>query len=168
VSKKILIVEDHPDVRRVLSLSLRHLGYEILETNNGASGIALTLSEIPDLVLVDLSLPDVSGLEIAKGIKQNPRTAEIPLIALSGHSEREIAPKALEAGMAAYLMKPIDTQKLVEVIEKLTQRSSLPWTVLVNPDLAQLYSVLFGVFFASEGCALYPFDENRPWTPHAR
>jgi two-component system, cell cycle response regulator DivK len=125
VSKKILIVEDHPDVRRVLSLSLRHLGYEILETNNGASGIALTLSEIPDLVLVDLSLPDVSGLEIAKGIKQNPRTAEIPLIALSGHSEREIAPKALEAGMAAYLMKPVDTQKLVEVIEKLTQRSSL-------------------------------------------
>ena len=121
MSKKILIVEDHPDVRRVLTLNLRHLGYEIVEANNGSSGIALTISEIPDLVLVDLSLPDVSGLEIARVIKQNPRTAEIPLVALSGHSEREIAPKVLEAGMAAYLMKPIQTEELVKVIEKATQ-----------------------------------------------
>jgi CheY-like chemotaxis protein len=110
VSKKILIVEDNPDVLRVLTLSLGYLGYEIFEANTGNSGIALSLSEIPDLVLVDLSLPDVSGLEIAKAIKQNPRTAEIPLVALSGHSGGGIAAKALEAGMAAYLMKPIDTQ----------------------------------------------------------
>ena len=87
--KKILIVEDNPDVRRVLNLSLRRLGYEILEANTGGSGITLTLSESPDLVLIDLSLPDVvSGLEIARAIKQNPRTAEIPLVALSGHSEQ--------------------------------------------------------------------------------
>jgi DNA-binding response OmpR family regulator len=66
VSKKLLIVEDHPDVRRLLILSLRHIGYEILEANTGGSGIALTLSENPDLVLVDLSLPDVSGLDVAK------------------------------------------------------------------------------------------------------
>jgi CheY-like chemotaxis protein len=121
VSKKILIVEDHPDVRRVLTLNLRHLGYEIVEANTGSSGIAQTISENPDLVLVDLSLPDVSGLEIAKVIKQNPRTAEIPLIALSDYSEREIAPKALEAGMAAYLMKPVETEELAKVIEQVTQ-----------------------------------------------
>jgi CheY-like chemotaxis protein len=74
-------------------------------------------------VLVDLSLPDVSGLEIAKAIKENPRTAEIPLVALSGHTEREMAAKALQAGMAAYLVKPIHTQELIKVIEKLTPRS---------------------------------------------
>ena len=122
MSKKILIVEDHPDVRRLLTLRLRHLGYEIVEANTGSSGIALTLSEIPDLVFVDLSLPDVSGLEIARAIKHNPRTAEIPLVALSGHTGREIASKALEVGMAAYLMKPIDMEELVKVIEQLTQR----------------------------------------------
>ena len=55
---------------RVLSLSLGHLGYEILEANTGGSGIELTLSENPDLLLVDLSLPDVSGLEIARAIKK--------------------------------------------------------------------------------------------------
>jgi CheY-like chemotaxis protein len=126
VSKKILIVEDHPDVRRVLTLNLRHLGYEIVEANTGSSGIALTVSEIPDLVLLDLSLPDVSGLEIAQAIKRNPRTAEIPLVALSGHTERHIASKALEAGMAAYLMKPVHTEELVKVIENVTQQRSLP------------------------------------------
>jgi CheY-like chemotaxis protein len=123
VSKKILIVEDHPDVRRVLTLSLRHLGYEILQANNGGSGIALALSKIPDLILIDVSLPDVSGLEIARAIKQNPRTAEIPLVGLSGHTEREMAAEALKAGMAAYLVKPINTQELVQVFEKLTLRS---------------------------------------------
>ena len=124
MSKKILIVEDHPDVRRVLTLHLRRVGYEIVEADTGSSAIALTVSEIPDLVLVDLSLPDVSGLEIAKVIKQNPRTAEIPLVGLSGYSEREIAPRALEAGMAAYLTKPIETETLVKVIEKLTDGHS--------------------------------------------
>jgi CheY-like chemotaxis protein len=107
----------------MLTLSLRHLGYEILEAKTGSSGIALTLSEVPDLVLIDLSLPDVSGLEIAKAIKQNPGIAEIPLVALSGHTGREIASKALEAGMAAYLIKPTGSQELLEVIEKLTLRS---------------------------------------------
>jgi CheY-like chemotaxis protein len=70
VSKKILIVQDHPDVRRVLTLNLRHLGYEIVGANTGSSGIAQTVSENPDLVLVDLSLPNVSGLEIAKVINK--------------------------------------------------------------------------------------------------
>jgi two-component system, cell cycle response regulator DivK len=167
VSKKILIVEDHPDVRRVLTLSLSRLGYEILEADTGGSGITLTLSESPDLVLIDLSLPDVSGLEIARAIKQNSRTAEIPLVALSGHSEQELAPKALEAGMAAYLVKPINTQRLVRVIERLTLRS-LPWTVLVNPEFAQLYSVLFGLFFTAKSCAFNTLNlEDRPWTLHA-
>jgi two-component system phosphate regulon response regulator PhoB len=126
VSKKIVIVEDHPAVRRVLTLSLQQRGYEIVEANNGGSGIALTTEENPDLVLLDLSLPDLSGLEIAKRIKQNPGTAEIPLVGLSGCTERELAVKSLEVGMAAYLTKPADTQELVNVIENLTESRSLP------------------------------------------
>jgi CheY-like chemotaxis protein len=120
MSKKIVVVEDHPAVRRVLTLSLRQRGYEIVEANTGRSGIALTSEENPDLVLVDLSLPDLSGLEVAKRIKQNPETAKIPLVALSGRSERELVLKTLESGMAAYLTKPAATQELVNVIENLT------------------------------------------------
>lgn len=114
MSKKILVIEDHPDVRLVLTVGLRRLGYEILEADTGGSGIPLTLSENPDLVLLNLSLSDVSGLEIARAIKDNPRTAEIPLVAVSGYSEEELAAKALEAGMTAYLMKPIERQRLAK------------------------------------------------------
>ena len=120
MNKKILIVEDHPDIRRLLTLSLRRQGYEILETNTGSSAVTLVATEKPDLVLLDLSLPDLSGLEIARTIKQNPETTQIPLVALSGYSEREIESEALEAGMAEYLLKPTETKRLVEVIEKLT------------------------------------------------
>ena len=126
MSKKIVLVEDHPAVRRVLTLSLRQRGYEIVEANTGGSGIALTAEENPDLVLLDLSLPDLSGLEIAKKIKQNPGTATIPLVGLSGCAERELEAKSLEAGMAAYLTKPADTQDLVNVIENLTESRSPP------------------------------------------
>ena len=126
MNKKIVIVEDHPAVRRVLTLSLQQRGYEILEANTGGSGIVLTADENPDLVLLDLSLPDFSGLEIAKRIKQNPGTAKIPLVGLSGCTQRELAVKSLEVGMAAYLTKPADTQDLVNVIENLTESRSLP------------------------------------------
>src|SRR3954471_21686508 len=119
MNKKILVVEDHPDIRRLLTLSLRRQGYEIIETNTGSTAVTLVLSEKPDLVLLDVSLPDLSGLEIARTIKQNPQTTQIPLVALSGYSEREIESKALEAGMAEYLLKPTETKRLVEVIEKL-------------------------------------------------
>ena len=125
MSKKILIVEDHPEVRRALKLSLRHRGYDILEASTGCSGVALAKSERPDLLLVDLSLPDLSGLEIATVIKNNPQTTHIPLIALSGCSERDMALQALRAGVAEYLMKPVDIQRLVEVIERLTSLSDL-------------------------------------------
>ena len=120
MNKKILIVEDHPDIRRLLTFILRRQGYEILETNTGSSAVTLVTTEKPDLVLLDLSLPDLSGLEIARTIKQNPETTQIPLVALSGYSEREIESKAFEAGMAEYLVKPTETKRLVEVIEKLT------------------------------------------------
>jgi two-component system, cell cycle response regulator DivK len=120
MNKKILVVEDHPDIRRLLTLSLRRQGYEIIETNTGSTAVTLVLSEKPDLVLLDLSLPDLSGLELARTIKQNPQTTEIPLVALSGYTGSDIANQALEAGMAEYLVKPTETKRLVEVIEKLT------------------------------------------------
>jgi|SRR4051812_16623012 CheY-like chemotaxis protein len=120
MNKKILVVEDHPDIRRLLTLSLRSQGYETIETNTGSTAVTLVLSEKPDLVLLDLSLPDLSGLELARTIKQNPQTTEIPLVALSGYTGSDIANQALEAGMAEYLVKPTETKRLVEVIEKLT------------------------------------------------
>jgi CheY-like chemotaxis protein len=118
--KKILIIEDHPDVRRVLTITLRHLGYETCEAADAGAGIRMSLIENPDLIMMDLSLPDSSGLETAKRIKENSQTNHIPIVACSGWESDEILAQAAEAGIVEFLAKPISPELLAAVIEKLT------------------------------------------------
>jgi CheY-like chemotaxis protein len=121
--KKILIIEDHPDMRELLALALRYKGYERLEAKDGYEGIAMALAEHPDLVLMDLILPGLNGLDTAKRIKANPETAQIPIVAYTACYGRDMMAKALEAGMTEYLLKPVPMEVLVEVIERLTTQS---------------------------------------------
>ena len=118
--KKILIIDDHPGVRRVLSITLRHLGYETSEASDASAGIRMSLMENPDLIVMDLSLPDSSGLETAKRIKENSQTSHIPIVACSGWKSDEILAQAAEAGILEFLAKPISPELLADVIEKLT------------------------------------------------
>jgi CheY-like chemotaxis protein len=118
--KKILIIDDHPDIRRVLTITLRHLGYHTCEASDASGGIRMSLLENPDLIVMDLSLPDSSGLETAKRIKENSRTSQIPIVACSGWNSDEIVTQAVEAGIVEFLAKPISPELLAEVIEKLT------------------------------------------------
>jgi CheY-like chemotaxis protein len=118
--KKILIIDDHPDVRRVLTISLRHLGYDTCEAADASAGIRMSLLENPNLIVMDLSLPDCSGLETAKRIKENSQTVHIPIVACSGWKSDEILAQAAEAGIAEFLAKPISPELLAMVIEKLT------------------------------------------------
>jgi CheY-like chemotaxis protein len=118
--KKILIIDDDPDVRRVLTITLRHLGYETHEASDGCTGIRMSLAENPDLILMDLSLPDSSGLETARRIKENSKTSQTPIVACSGWQNDEIVAQAAEAGIIEFLAKPISPELLAQVIEKLT------------------------------------------------
>jgi CheY-like chemotaxis protein len=118
--KKILIIDDHFDVRRVLTITLRHLNYETCDAADASAGIKMSLAENPDLILMDLSLPDSSGLETAKRIKENSKTSHIPIVACSGWKSDEIVAQAAEAGIIEFLAKPISPEQLAEVIEKLT------------------------------------------------
>lgn len=118
--KKILIIDDQSDVRRVLTLTLRHLNYETCEAADGSAGIRMSLAEGPDLILMDLWLPDSSGLETARRIKENPKTSHIPIVGCSGWKNDETLAEAAKAGMVGFLAKPISPEQLVELIEKLT------------------------------------------------
>jgi CheY-like chemotaxis protein len=118
--KKILIIDDHSDVRRVLTITLRHLNYETCEAANASEGIKMSLAENPDLILMDLSLPDSSGLATAKRIKEDSKTSHIPIVACSGWKSDEIEAQAAEAGIVEFLAKPISPEQLAELIEKLT------------------------------------------------
>jgi CheY-like chemotaxis protein len=116
---RILVVDDSDDVRSFLVLLLEQSGgYKTLEAGTGVEAVEKAISEKPDLILMDIKLPDISGFDATKAIKNNPGAAQIPIVAFSALFSVEWKQKALKAGMVAYLQKPIKLQLLMETIEK--------------------------------------------------
>lgn len=116
---RILLVEDNEMNRDMLSRRLARRGFEVLIAENGQTGVDLTLSEKPDLVLMDMSLPIMDGWEATRRLKADPDTSAIPIIALTAHamaSDRELA---IEAGCDDYDSKPVDLPRLLGKIEQL-------------------------------------------------
>jgi two-component system cell cycle response regulator DivK len=110
---KILIVEDNELSRDMLSRRLRRKGYEVLVATDGQEGIAMAQRELPDLVLMDLSLPDLDGWEATRRLKTDAKTQAIPVIALTAHAMSGDREKALDAGCDEYDTKPIDLRRLL-------------------------------------------------------
>lgn len=122
MSAKILIVEDHEDSRDILKLQLQALGYEVIEAESGQEGLEKALTAAPDLIIMDLGLPGIDGIEAAVRLKKDPKTADIPVIAHTAWSPEDGREKALKAGMAEYLNKPTLPQVLRKVIERFLQK----------------------------------------------
>ena len=120
---RILLVEDNEMNRDMLSRRLVRRGFEVLIAENGQSGVDLTVSERPDLVLMDMSLPVMDGWEATRRLKADPNTSGIPIIALSAHAMASDREMALEAGCDDYDSKPVDLTRLVRKIEQLLAAS---------------------------------------------
>lgn len=118
---KILVVEDHEDSRELLTFQLRHLKYDVIEATNGYEAIDSAVRDGPDLIIMDLGLPGMNGIETSAKLKENPQTAFIPIIAHTAWDEHEYKKKALEAGMVEYLSKPTDPRTLRRILEKFLQ-----------------------------------------------
>lgn len=118
MAKKVLIVDDHEHLRRILASILRFGGYEILEAATAAQAIESALSTQPHLILMDIQLPDFSGFEAARLIRQNPAIAHIPIVGCTAVFGPEMRPEALAAGMVEYLQKPISSALLMATVEK--------------------------------------------------
>jgi two-component system, cell cycle response regulator DivK len=118
MAKRILLVEDHKDALSILVLVLRSLGYETIEARTGADGVEKAFFENPDLIVMDMSLPDMTGIDAARAIKKNPSTVRLPIIAYSAWSTRTWIEQAASAGIAAYLIKPVPMTLMKETIEK--------------------------------------------------
>ncbi len=121
MAKKILIIEDQAQLRSMIALILRYMSYEPLEAKDGYAGIQTSVAEHPDLVLLDLGLPGISGMDTAKKIKENPQTRQIPIIALTGWDPKQFEARARQVGMAAYLQKPVSLASIIEQIETFTR-----------------------------------------------
>jgi|SRR5271154_6041634 len=116
---KILLVEDNEMNRDMLSRRLARKGFQVVMALNGEEGVALTRSEAPDLVLMDMTLPVLSGWDATRKLKGDPTTEGIPVIALTAHAMAADREQAMQAGCDDYDTKPIELTRLVDKIQAL-------------------------------------------------
>ncbi len=119
---KILLVEDNEMNRDMLSRRLEKRGYTLAIAVDGGAGVALAKSELPDLILMDMSLPVLDGWDATRQVKADPATAKIPIIALTAHAMESDRQKALAAGCDDFDTKPVELNRLLLKIEELLKK----------------------------------------------
>ena len=117
--KTILYVEDNEFNRKIVRDLLARTSYRLLEATDGESGVAMALRDTPNLILMDIQLPKISGFDATRRLRADPRTAQIPIIAITSYALSGDEQKALDAGASAYLAKPYSPRELLELIRKL-------------------------------------------------
>jgi two-component system cell cycle response regulator DivK len=123
---KILLVEDNEMNRDMLSRRLERQGYSVITAIDGEEGRKMGVSESPDLILMDVGLPDMDGWEVTRLLKMDKKARRIPIIALTAHALVTDREKAFEAGCDDYDTKPVDFARLSEKIKKLIAETRVP------------------------------------------
>ena len=111
--KRILVIDDLPENVFMLQDRLEHEGYEVLTAYDGQSGIDKAINELPDLILLDVMMPDITGIEVCKTLVNNPLTKSIPIILVTAKSGAEDTKEGLEAGAFDYIKKPFNRIELM-------------------------------------------------------
>jgi len=118
----VLVVEDYQDAREMYAAYLQFSGFDVAEAANGVEAVEKTTELLPDIVLMDLALPRMDGWEATRRLKADPRTRDIPIVALTGHALAGHAEGAREAGCDAFVTKPCLPDALVAEIRRLLDR----------------------------------------------
>lgn len=120
---QILLVEDNETIRGAFGMLLEESGYRVLHAGSGAEAERIAAESQPDLILMDLGLPDGNGLDVTRRIKADSRTRDVPIVALTGRALETDRDACIRAGCVGYLTKPINTVKLLEQISSFIGRS---------------------------------------------
>ncbi len=123
--KKIVIVEDEPDTAEMFAEMMRLSGHHVLKSYGGTPAIALISHELPDVVVLDVMMPDLSGLEVLRFIRRDPRLEQIPVIVVSAKSLPSDIKDGLDAGADVYLTKPVAFQDLNAAVRKVLETTAL-------------------------------------------
>jgi CheY-like chemotaxis protein len=115
---RVLVVDDYPDAREMYAEYLQFSGFDVIEAGNGMEAIARAADSAPDIILMDLSLPVMDGWEATRRLKADKTTADIPIVALTGHALAGILEGAKKAGCDAFVTKPCLPEDLVKEIRK--------------------------------------------------
>src|SRR5579864_7763975 len=119
---KVIIVDDDRDTREMLTLALELEGFDVGQAANGLRLISYLHVDRPDVILLDVMMSWIDGFELCRAIKRNPQFRDIPVVFISGRSEARDIQEGLACGAAAYFVKPIDTEELLDKVEALAKR----------------------------------------------
>ena len=122
-SKNILVVEDDLDIRELISFNLQNEGHQIFEAKDGEAGIDKAREKLPDLILLDLMLPGIQGLDVCRVIKSDQETKETPIIMVTALGQEEDIVKGLETGADDYITKPFSIKVLIARVNAVLKRS---------------------------------------------
>jgi len=114
----VLLVEDNEDNRIIYSTVLRHLGYEVVEAQDGLRAVELARSLKPDIILMDISIPEMDGWEATRVLRQDPITKDIPIVALTAHALADDRERATALGFTSYLAKPVEPRAVVAEVRR--------------------------------------------------
>jgi two-component system phosphate regulon response regulator PhoB len=120
----VLIVEDTPELQRFLSACFQRMGFDVVSASEGEVAVEIAIRILPDLICLDLMLPNVCGLEVCERLKRSPATAEIPVLVVSSRTSPQDRAEAEIAGADDYLMKPIDPGELAARVRALLDRKA--------------------------------------------
>ena len=118
IGQTILLVEDNEDNRIIYATVLRHVGYDVIEAHDGVQAIALARSARPDLILMDISIPEIDGWEATRILREGEETRSIPIIALTAHALQDDREKAVKLGFTSYLAKPVEPRAVVAEVRR--------------------------------------------------
>ncbi|SCA55418.1 Polar-differentiation response regulator DivK [Candidatus Terasakiella magnetica] len=119
MGKTILIVEDSPMCMKLLNDLVSSVGHETINTSTGEEALELAFQHRPELIILDYKLPGMSGVEVNKVLKNDPRTNEIPVIVVSSHCNEREGQQLVLSGFEAFVPKPVSTNKLIDLISKI-------------------------------------------------
>lgn len=120
---KILIAEDEKDIRDLVVFSLTYGGFEAIGAINGVEAIEKATAELPDLILMDVRMPQMSGYEACEKLKSNPATRDIPIVFLSAKGQESEIRQGLSAGAEEYILKPFAPDELVRRVQEILRRT---------------------------------------------
>jgi len=115
--KLILLAEDSPDNRELMEMLLTAKGYQVISTESAHEAMKRAIHDLPDLILLDLQLPDLDGISVVRTLRRRPRLENVPMLILSGYDPSEYRDQALEAGCTDCLLKPLDFDELELILQ---------------------------------------------------
>jgi CheY-like chemotaxis protein len=117
--QRVLVIDDDREMRGVVAGTLRRDGYTVIEACDGREALDVVASTVPDLVLVDITLPGMDGVEVTRRLKERPALANVPVVALSALTQQAVRDRALAAGCERYLTKPCPPAALRDVVAQM-------------------------------------------------